>query len=144
LSFSKGVWRPRLAALAVTVMGAWAVLAQNPGDALERGFQNPPDSARPRVWWHWMNGNITWEGVQADMDWMKRVGIRGLQSFDAGESATQVVETRLPYMTDGWRAVFRNAAASTGRLPKANGWGPGADTVSGPKKCRKEEHEFIV
>jgi len=33
------------------------------GDALERGFQNPPDSAKPRVWWHWMNGNITKEGI---------------------------------------------------------------------------------
>ena len=28
-------------------------------DALARGFQDPPDPARPRVWWHWMNGNVT-------------------------------------------------------------------------------------
>ncbi len=24
-------------------------------------FLNPPATARPRVWWHWMNGNITKE-----------------------------------------------------------------------------------
>jgi hypothetical protein len=36
----------------VALLGAWAVSAQNSGDALERGFQNPPDSAKPRVWWH--------------------------------------------------------------------------------------------
>ena len=26
-------------------------------DPLRNGFLNPPPSARPRVWWHWMNGN---------------------------------------------------------------------------------------
>jgi hypothetical protein len=39
------------------------------------GFRNPPDTARPRVWWHWMSGNIIWEGAKADIDWMKHVGI---------------------------------------------------------------------
>ena len=44
---------------------------------LRAGFQDPPNSARPRVWWHWMNGNITKEGIQKDLEWMKRVGIGG-------------------------------------------------------------------
>jgi len=35
---------------------------------LEKGFQNPPPGAKPRVWWHWMNGNITKEGIRADLD----------------------------------------------------------------------------
>jgi hypothetical protein len=26
---------------------------------LVSGFQDPPASAKPRVWWHWMNGNIS-------------------------------------------------------------------------------------
>src|SRR5262245_65405952 len=30
---------------------------ESPKDALERGFKTPPDAAKPRVWWHWMNGN---------------------------------------------------------------------------------------
>ena len=46
-------------------------------DSLKSGFQNPPQSARPRVWWHWMNGNITKEGITRDLQWMKRVGIGG-------------------------------------------------------------------
>ena len=25
---------------------------------IETDFQNPPNDAKPRVWWHWMNGNI--------------------------------------------------------------------------------------
>src|SRR5438067_214517 len=35
-------------------------------DDLDRGFLNPPPSARPRVWWHWMNGNVTQEGIKLD------------------------------------------------------------------------------
>jgi hypothetical protein len=33
-----------------------------------RSFQDPPDSAKPRVWWHWMNGNITKEGIKLDLE----------------------------------------------------------------------------
>jgi len=45
-----------IAAAISAVLGAWTVSAQNASDALEQGFQNPPDSAKPRVWWHWMSG----------------------------------------------------------------------------------------
>src|SRR5262249_22459366 len=65
------------------------------GDALERGFQNPPNSAKPRVWWHWMNGNITKEGIKLDLEWMQRVGLGGFQNFDAALLTPQVVEKRL-------------------------------------------------
>ncbi|SPE42087.1 exported hypothetical protein [Candidatus Sulfopaludibacter sp. SbA3] len=133
-----------LAVLAISVAGTWVILAQNSGDALTRGFQNPPDSARPRVWWHWMNGNITWEGAKADMDWMKRVGIAGLQAFDAGSGPTQVVDVRLPYMTAGWKEVFRNVAAYADKvglelgIAASPGWSEtGGPWVTGPDAMKK-------
>ena len=45
--------------------------------ALEQGFRNPPDSAKPRTWWHWTGGNITKDGITKDLEWFKRVGIAG-------------------------------------------------------------------
>jgi hypothetical protein len=39
-----------------------------PGGTLETGFINPPSSARPHVFWTWMNGNITREGITADLE----------------------------------------------------------------------------
>ena len=83
---------------------------------LEEGFRNPPESARPRVWWHWMGGNVSWEGAKADMDWMKRVGIAGLQCFHAGmrfgrTPAVQVVENYCPYMSEGWKDAFAKSTA---------------------------------
>jgi hypothetical protein len=52
-------------------------------DSLYTNFQTPPGTAKPRVWWHWMNGNITKEGITKDLELMKRVGIGGFQNFDA-------------------------------------------------------------
>jgi len=76
------------------------------GTDLEKGFMDPPESARPRVWWHWMNGNITKEGIRADFEWMSRTGIRGFQNFDASLATPQIVEKRLIYMTPEWKDAF--------------------------------------
>lgn len=84
-------------------------VAQNSGDDLKKGFENPPASAHPRVWWHWMNGNIAKEGIQLDLEWMHRVGIAGFQNFDAALSTPQVVEKRLAYMTPEWKDAFKYA-----------------------------------
>ena len=45
-------------------------------DPLVAGFVLPPASAHPQTWWHWMNGNITKEGITADLEAMHRVGIQ--------------------------------------------------------------------
>lgn len=47
-------------------------------------FVNPPVSAAPHVWWHWMNGNVTKQGITADLEAMKKIGLAGAQSFDCG------------------------------------------------------------
>ncbi len=36
--------------------------------SLEESFRNPPPEARPHTWWHWMNGNVSKEGISADHD----------------------------------------------------------------------------
>ena len=64
-------------------VGAQRFLCWHRTDPMQRAFQNPPESARPRVWWHWMNGNISKEGIKLDLEWMHRVGIAGFQNFDA-------------------------------------------------------------
>lgn len=101
---------------------------------LEQQFANPPMSARPRVWWHWMNGNISREGIERDLDWMQRVGIGGFQNFDANLSTPQVVEQRLVYMTPEWREAFRFATAEAQRrgLEMGIAASPGWSETGGP------------
>ena len=53
---------------------------------LTRGFRDPPARAAPHTWWHWMNGNITREGITADLEAMKRIGLGGAQIFNVSES----------------------------------------------------------
>jgi hypothetical protein len=121
-------------ATAAALLGVCIVSAQNPGEALERGFQNPPDSAKPRVWWHWMNGNITKDGIKADLEWMKRVGIGGFQNFDAALNTPQVVDHRLVYMTPEWKDAFKYAATLADRLglEMAIAGSPGWSESGGP------------
>ena len=47
------------------------LIKQGIPDKLENGFHHPPDQAKPQVWWHWMNGNITKAGITADLEAMK-------------------------------------------------------------------------
>ncbi len=93
-------------------------------DALAQGFATPPNSAKPRVWWHWMNGNVTKEGITADLEWMQRVGIGGFHQFDAniadfssGQfSMPKYVDQRIVYHTPEWKEMLRFAAAEADRL----------------------------
>ena len=70
------------------------------------GFEHPPESALPRVWWHWMNGNISREGIKLDLDWMHSIGIGGFDAIDASLSTPQVMKQRVIYMTPEWKSDF--------------------------------------
>ncbi len=51
---------------------------------LESAFRNPPFSSGVYTWWHWVNGNITKDGITRDLEAMKANGIAGYQLFEAG------------------------------------------------------------
>lgn len=117
---------------------------KSPPSALYEGFKNPPKEARPRVWWHWMNGNITKDGIYKDLMWMRKAGIVGFHNFDAGLETPQVVEKRLAYMTAEWKDAFSYAvrlADSLGMevtIASSPGWsetgGPWVKDEDGMKK----------
>ncbi len=85
-------------------------------DALKSEFENPPNEARPRVWWHWMKGNVTKDGIAKDFAWMKRIGIGGVQNFDADLMTPLIIDKPLRYMTPEWKDAFKFAASEADRL----------------------------
>ncbi len=111
---------------------------------MERNFQQPPDSAKPRVWWHWLSGNVTKEGITADLEWMHRVGIGGFQMFDGDLSTPRFVDHPLIWMTPEWKDAWHHAAAEADRLhlemgmAASGGWsetaGPWVKPEQGMKK----------
>ncbi len=123
-----------IAVLSLAGILAAPVFAQNTTSALEDGFKNPPNSAKPRVWWHWMNGNITKEGIKLDLEWMNRVGIGGFQNFDASLSTPKLVDKRLVYMTAEWKDAFLYATTLADQLglEEAIAGSPGWSESGGP------------
>ncbi|MGA0559272.1 glycosyl hydrolase [Larkinella sp. VNQ87] len=118
--------------LALSLLGLPA-LSQT-ASSLQTGFQNPPNAARPRVWWHWMNGNITKDGIQKDLEWMQRIGIGGFQNFDASLFTPQVVAKKLVFMTPEWKDAFRHTTdlATKLQLEMAIAGSPGWSVTGGP------------
>ena len=84
-----------------------------PADPLESGFLNPPDSAKPQTWWHWMNGNITKAGITADLEAMKQIGLGGatIVNPDSG-----IPPGPVEFMSPEWREYFKFAIAEANRL----------------------------
>ncbi len=104
----KRLWTPAclagclLSALFSATPAIAQALPQASSDPLARGFVNPPESARPRTWWHWTNGNVTEAGITKDLQWMKRVGIGGFQLVDVAAGNGQVVEPKINFGTQEW------------------------------------------
>lgn len=79
---------------------------------LEEGFANPPRSAKAYTWWHWMNGNISKEGITADLEAMKEAGVGGVQVFNVGF----LTEGPIKYASDDWYDVTEWAIKEAERL----------------------------
>ncbi|MBU0640578.1 MAG: hypothetical protein KKB50_17085 [Planctomycetes bacterium] len=80
---------------------------------LAEGFQSPPDSARPHTWWHWMNGNITKEGITADLEAMKQIGLGGAQVFNVSEA---IPDGPILFMSPEWRELLQHAVKEANHL----------------------------
>ena len=104
------------------------------GQVSPEDFRNPPSDARPLVWWHWMDGNISKEGIKKDLEWMDRVGIAGFHHFDAALTTPTVVDQRLVYMTPEWKDAFRYALSIADSLGMEVGIAssPGWSHTGGP------------
>jgi len=113
-------------------------------DPLRDGFRAPPQAAKPRVWWHWMNGNVTKDGIRRDLDWMNRMGIGGVDAIDASIDTPQVVKKRLVYMTPEWKDAFRYAADLTKRhgmelsIDSSPGWSETGGPWVSPQAAMKK------
>src|SRR3954468_24393202 len=88
--------------------------AKDSRSKLAQGFIDPPDSAKPRTWWHWVSGNATKEGITADLEAMKRIGVGGAQAFSVDQSP-EPFHGPVKYMSPEWRELMKHAAAEAHR-----------------------------
>lgn len=113
-------------------------------DPLWDAFVDPPDEARPRAWWHWMDGNVDPVGIERDLRWLHASGLRGAQVFDGGMGGPLVVPSPVRPGTPEWERavdVAVETAASLGMelaVATSSGWsasgGPWVAPVDAMKK----------
>ncbi len=94
--------------------------ADSASSELEAGFHSPPQSARPLTFWMWMNGNVSREGITADLEAFKRVGMGGTEQFliggaDSGVPAT-LDNSSVVFMGEKWWGLEHFAEEESARL----------------------------
>lgn len=82
-------------------------------DDLSHSFASPPASARPWVYWFWLNGNISKEGITADLEAMKRVGIGGVLIMEVDQGTPK---GPAPFGGPLWRELFKHVCSEAHRL----------------------------
>lgn len=87
--------------------------AAGAADDLERGFAQPPASARPWVYWFPLSGNLTKEGITADLEAMQRVGVGGVLYMEVDQGAPK---GRADFAGPLWRELFQHACREADRL----------------------------
>lgn len=102
--------------------------------ALAAGFVAPPDSVQTSVYWYWLSGNVSKEGVVKDLEAMKRAGINRafIGNIGLGELATPYAPVKL--FTDEWWEVTHAALKRASELDIEIGMfnSPGWSQAGGP------------
>jgi len=82
--------------------------ASNKASEFEKDFLHPPDSARPWVYWFWLNGNISSNGITADLEAMKRVGIGGVLIMEVDQGTPKGPAA---FAGPQWRDLFKHVCS---------------------------------
>ena len=101
-------------AIAALAMGFSAIAAP-----LDEGWQNPPNQARLRAYWWWLNGNVTKASITHDLQQMQAKGFGGAVIFDAG-GASQDGNDPVPhgptFFSPAWRDLYKHTLHEANRL----------------------------
>ncbi|MCC6230378.1 MAG: hypothetical protein IT432_14285 [Phycisphaerales bacterium] len=116
----------------VILQHAYAQVASPAGsDDLEANFVNPPDSARPGVYWYFMDGNLNGKEMAADLESMKAAGLGNLVFLEVDVG---IPKGPVRWMTEAWQGLFVQTVRDAERLgiDITLGIGPGWCGSGGP------------
>ncbi len=108
-----------------------ALVAPSPLEAIRAEFRSPPASARPWVYWYFMEGAMTRKGMTADLEAMRKAGIGGAIFLEVNIG---IPVGLVRYMSPEWRKMVGYAVHEADRLgiEIALGTGPGWCGTGGP------------
>jgi hypothetical protein len=100
-------------------------------DIIMEGFLNPPDSARPGVYWYFMDGNLDRAAMTADLESMKQAGIGYVLFLEVNVG---IPRGKIDFLTEEWQELYKHAVKEAERLGIriVLGSGPGWAGSGGP------------
>ena len=100
-------------------------------DKLKEAFKNPPDNARPGVYWYFMDGNLNREGMTRDFESMKEVGIGNVLFLEVNVG---IPRGPVNFLSEQWQDLYVHAVREAERLgiEITLGSGPGWAGSGGP------------
>ncbi len=133
----KSLTNPLMRSLALLLLISTVAFA----DDLAQQFQSPPASAKPHIFWMWMNGNITKEGITADLEAIQRVGIGGVQIFNISEG---IPHGTVQFNSPEWRELVKYAVTEADRLGLKLGMHNAAGWSSSGGPWNTPEHSMQI
>ncbi len=133
--------RKTFAALLGVLIGI-APVASGAESTLAKGFADPPHSAKPWVYWWWLDSNVSKVGITADLEAMKAQGIGGALVFDAGVGGPLAADGPT-FMSPEWLGHFKFAVEEADRLGLelsvnlCSGWNAGGPWVTPEHAAKK-------
>ncbi|QDV74064.1 glycosyl hydrolase [Botrimarina mediterranea] len=105
-----------LVACVSLVLGASNIAAQTI-EQLEAAFDAPPADARPWVFWYWMHGAVSPEGITADLEAMRDAGLGGAYLMPIqGPATPPAYEPPATQLSPRFWRMIRHAAREADRL----------------------------
>ena len=100
-------------------------------DPLKEEFKDPPDAARPGVYWYFMEGNISRDEMTKDLESMKEAGIGNVLFLEVYDN---VPRGQVEFFSEEWQELYKHAVRETERLgiELTLGSGPGWAGSGGP------------
>jgi len=111
--------------------------------SLDKGFVNPPDSARPGVYWYFMDGNLSKEAMTKDLESMRTAGIGNLVYLEIREG---IPRGTVDFLSEEWQDMFVHAVRECERLgiDISLGIGPGWTGSGGPWVEARQSMQHLV
>ena len=114
-----------------------------PALPLADDFRRPPDTARPGVYWYFMDGNLDREEMIRDLDAMKAAGLGHVIHLEVNVNVPRGPVTSL---SEQWFEIFGHAARHAEKIGigMTIGTGPGWTGSGGPWISEAESMQHLV
>ena len=112
-------------------------------DRVIREFVEPPDDARPWVYWYFMDGHLRREGMDADLAAMRRAGLGGAIYLEVGIG---MEPGPVEFMSQPWQSLLGHAFEEADRLglQMSLAAGPGWCGTGGPWVTPERSMQHLV